>query len=98
MCLGRDISAQEPWTPWIRPGSRASAFLVVTGDPRRAARLRIRLPSPCRARIRPLQSSSTAPVLHRAAAPSRRHLDRGLNIPNYRAFFVKAKHFPKLVT
>jgi hypothetical protein len=42
-------------------GSCAPAFLVVTGDPRLAARLRIRLPSPCDARIRPLQAPAALP-------------------------------------
>ena len=47
--------------PWIRPGSRAPAFLVVTGDPRLSAGLRIRHPSPCRPRIRPLKLQPLEP-------------------------------------
>ncbi|EMS65785.1 hypothetical protein TRIUR3_34264 [Triticum urartu] len=64
--------------PWIRPGSRALAFLVVTGDPRLATRLRISLPSPRRARIRSLQASAVADVLHQAA-PKREQRKREKN-------------------
>ena len=61
------LSSQEPRMPWIRPGSHSSL-------PRRHPRSPLRcpppdrLPSPCRARIWPLQAPAAA-VLHRAPYP-----------------------------
>lgn len=60
--------------PWMRPGSRAPAFLVIIGDSRLAAHLWIRLPSTCHGWIRPLQLQPPPPIciepLCRSAAPS----------------------------